>query len=416
MAFNFNGNTSKNIIYNNQEVARLIYNNVLVWQKQRLPQGYQEVEYIETTGTQYIDTGFIANQDTRFVLKIKYIAGNFIFGSDGDSTGRLNAVGLNKSTSRDTFRWHYDSQKLKDNGDFVYGTIYDIDINKNIMYLDGELIATFNYVNFSTPSSVVISGINRDNTVNMASYGSSIAIYKFQIYDNGTLIRDFIPCYRYSDGEIGLYDVINDVFYTNQGEGTFVKGKDVYTLPGEYQEVEYIESTGTQYIDTGIASTRYITATLDMQFTKQSSSTMIIIAWSTGAGRWFGKGSSNTYSAGNNAVSDIDCLTRKEIEVTFTNSNITYVIDGTTYSKSAAASSQSITYTMFAGRNVNTGISYYSRAKLYKAVIQENGNTIMDFVPCYRKADGEIGLYDVVNDDFYTNAGSGEFTVGPDVN
>ena len=39
--------------------------------------------------------------------------------------------------------------------------------------------------------------------------------------------EDFIPCYRNSDGEIGLYDSINDIFYTNQGTGTFTKGPDV---------------------------------------------------------------------------------------------------------------------------------------------------------------------------------------------
>ena len=37
------------------------------------------------------------------------------------------------------------------------------------------------------------------------------------MYYNGTLVRDFIPCYRNSDNEIGLYDLVNDIFYTNQG-------------------------------------------------------------------------------------------------------------------------------------------------------------------------------------------------------
>ncbi len=208
------------------------------------------------------------------------------------------------------------------------------------------------------------------------------------------------------------------IIFNNQDVKKLIYNNDVVwekkRLPVEYQEVEYIESTGTQYIDTGISSTRYITAHLDMQFTEYSSSSMIIIAWSTGAGRWFGKGGLNTYSAGNDAVSDIDCLTRKEIEVTFTNSDITFVIDGTTYSK-ASTSSQSITYTMFAGRNVKSGVSYYSSAKLYKATIQENGLTIRDFIPCYRKIDKKPGLYDAFNDVFYTNDGTGEFNVGADI-
>ena len=51
--------------------------------------------------------------------------------------------------------------------------------------------------------------------------------YYFKIYKNKKLIRHFIPCYRKSDGVIGLYDLVNDVFYTNSGTGEFEKGADV---------------------------------------------------------------------------------------------------------------------------------------------------------------------------------------------
>ena len=36
-------------------------------------------------------------------------------------------------------------------------------------------------------------------------------------------------CYRKSDGVIGMYDVENDVFYTNDGSGDFTKGQDIIT-------------------------------------------------------------------------------------------------------------------------------------------------------------------------------------------
>ena len=52
-------------------------------------------------------------------------------------------------------------------------------------------------------------------------------IYACKIWDNEVLIRDLIPCYRISDNVIGLYDIVNDVFYTNSGTGTFSKGADV---------------------------------------------------------------------------------------------------------------------------------------------------------------------------------------------
>ena len=45
--------------------------------------------------------------------------------------------------------------------------------------------------------------------------------------ENDIVTREFIPCYRKQDGEIGLYDLINNQFYSNDGTGQFSKGADV---------------------------------------------------------------------------------------------------------------------------------------------------------------------------------------------
>jgi hypothetical protein len=52
-------------------------------------------------------------------------------------------------------------------------------------------------------------------------------IYYFKIYISGILSKEFIPCYRKSDNVVGMYDVINDAFYTNSGTGTFIKGPNI---------------------------------------------------------------------------------------------------------------------------------------------------------------------------------------------
>lgn len=48
--------------------------------------------------------------------------------------------------------------------------------------------------------------------------------------------------------------------------------------------------------------------------------------------------------------------------------------------------------------------------------IEQNGILVRNFIPCYRRADKLAGMYDIVGNVFYTNAGSGSFTIGPDVN
>lgn len=47
--------------------------------------------------------------------------------------------------------------------------------------------------------------------------------------------------------------------------------------------------------------------------------------------------------------------------------------------------------------------------------MRKDGDLVRDFIPCYRKLDNVAGLYDMVNDEFYTNIGTGTFTLGPNV-
>ena len=60
--------------------------------------------------------------------------------------------------------------------------------------------------------------------------------------------------------------------------------------------------------------------------------------------------------------------------------------------------------------NINGSASDGAEGNLYRLTIKENGVIVRDYIPCYRKSDSKPGLYDIVNKQFYTNAGSGEFS------
>ena len=53
--------------------------------------------------------------------------------------------------------------------------------------------------------------------------------------------------------------------------------------------------------------------------------------------------------------------------------------------------------------------------RLYYLKMYSDGDLVRDYVPCYRKSDSVIGLYDLVSKTFYTNQGSGTFTKGGDI-
>lgn len=72
---------------------------------------------------------------------------------------------------------------------------------------------------------------------------------------------------------------------------------------------------------------------------------------------------------------------------------------------------------LFGCKWVQTGFEYVgSSQRVYECYITRNGETIRNFVPCYRKADHKPGMYDIVNGVFHTNKGTGEFIVAPVVN
>lgn len=53
--------------------------------------------------------------------------------------------------------------------------------------------------------------------------------------------------------------------------------------------------------------------------------------------------------------------------------------------------------------------------KIYSVLLEKDSTIVADLVPCYRKSDGEIGLFDIVSEQFFVNTGTGEFTKGADV-
>ena len=186
-----------------------------------------------------------------------------------------------------------------------------------------------------------------------------------------------------------------------------------------YQPVEYIESTGTQYINTNIIPTD--TMGIYMRLSSSDISTDSIYFGSrkeTDTRFWAGNYSSKLYF-GWNTITPSDSRPQItadqafDIELNYMNSRVkkynnNYAENITT----ALSSTNTIPISIFAGNNNGTTICE-SIIKLYEFKVSNNSDIIHDFIPCIRRTDGVAGLYDKVSGVFYTNAGSGNFTVGP---
>lgn len=178
-------------------------------------------------------------------------------------------------------------------------------------------------------------------------------------------------------------------------------------LPSGYTELEYIQSTGTQYIDTGISGV--YTATFDIQFA--SSSSRVLIGQDDAVATYWGKDASNRPELGGGVYINADATNR--FQATFNrSSSVAYLTVGsTTVQRSGAASTYPFTlFRIGAG----DGANYLGTSTLYSAQFSVDSVLVRDYVPCINP-DGEAGMYDLVNNQFYGNDGSGSFVTGPEV-
>ena len=218
-------------------VSKITAGGVVLWESMRVPKEYQEVEWIQvsTSVGAYLNLGFTF--DTAAKVRLGMYAVNseaaYIFGAAEQSGvyrcmisapygGGLDAYGYNTANSA------YIAHKRA----LVANVLNELEYS----FKPGKATTTFiNKTNgqsstsdcdtYTMSSNLYLFGQNYNGT---ARFGAYRKIKYFQYYDkNDTLICDLVPCYRKSDGVIGMYDRARNTFLTNVGSGTFTKGADV---------------------------------------------------------------------------------------------------------------------------------------------------------------------------------------------
>ena len=369
-----------------------------------LPQGFTRVEYLQSTGTQYIDTGFIPNQDTRVVMKLKLSSvgtGGFaICGARQNSTSK--AYSLQRMA---TGQWGGGY------GDTTSGSSTAVDTNihiltkdKNVLYLDDTAIKTDNSATFICPVSMHIFGLNNNGTASISSVGMSF--WYFKVYDNGVLVRDFIPCLD-PTGTPCMFDLVEQKAYYNKGTGSFAYGTQI-------TPVDYLESTGTQYIDTYVNTSTKLKFQVDAQFDTYSSSYQLHGAFYNSQRFMIGVNASDYYSLSyveNNTTNIQNDNKRHLFEIDALNK--TYSIDGV--QKGTFSSDISISYKLYLfARKVSNNVDGFVRGKVYGSKIYDDNVLVRDYIPV--RDENNVGyLFDLVSNTLYSNLGTGNFGVGGDV-
>lgn len=187
---------------------------------------YTELEYIESTGTQSIDTGIVGNQDTGFEA-------DFIMTGPIEQSRYAGYVVGARQTWENS-RFQLSGWKTYNGGQFGYGNNYNYDPgivqnqrcqvsvkNKVLTNASGQTYSLAN-ITFSTSANLYLFVCKEPN--GFAEYGK-IKLYSFKLYDNNTLVRDYIPVKDEND-VICLYDKVSETYFYNQGTGVFGAGPE----------------------------------------------------------------------------------------------------------------------------------------------------------------------------------------------
>lgn len=181
---------------------------------------YVSLEYLETDGLSYLVTDYIPNSNTQIVAKALF------------NTSNANQVLLGSRDS-DTTNWLTLSLPINGNcyymgwndGGYIssFQTIsepFEMNINKNQMYINGELVCSLAYKNWSGKHPIAIFAVNQAGTI-MHKAVSGSRIYWIKIYEDGVLLHDFVPKRSVFSG-YGMYDRVTSKFYTNKNSsGSF---------------------------------------------------------------------------------------------------------------------------------------------------------------------------------------------------
>ena len=238
-------------------------------------------------GTQYIDTGFKPNQDTRIVMRVSEPGNNAWFFSVWS-----------------TYQWNSNNYSFINDAASSAGKVFacygnktgggipvitgenNIDFNKNTLTVNGNVVNTFENNTFQALYNLFLFARSYVGNVQYASAVSDFRLHNCQIYDNDVLVRDFVPALD-EDFVICLYDRVTETYFYNKGSGAF-KG----AFPQSAKTWEIQQETLEQFADEArrlgcVAGKLTTTEMLDIFKKTVSNSGYSFMPVMTGVNAWF---------------------------------------------------------------------------------------------------------------------------------
>ena len=390
----------------------------------------EEVLYLETDGTAYIDTLVNTSSNTRFEIKMGLPSepdngGLFPFGARKVSNS--NCMEFVRSKDFDQWQWRFGNVKNQ----LAFGAkpvdgYYEVSntgsgnvLSLNVSNYENEVECTAN--TFDTELNFFLFRLNNQGTPRETEAG--IKIYACKMYVGSTLVRDFIPVVL--DGVGYLYDKISmDLFGNAADSGAFTYGNAV--TEDEINEHEGLLFDGQSAIDTGIPVSGShkieikMTAISRFENTTSQEYRLVLGGRTSNAAnrrdiQYFKIGGSyaNLYPqrwgfGTGSASENISATKQNGTAVTLLSTPSSVAVDNTAESVSIPSFDIAPNYFVGCQSQADGTVSQTSiiyDVIQYVKIWDSNDTLIAHFVPATYQ--GEAGLWDKIGDNFHGNALSG---------
>ena len=217
--------------------------------------GYTRIEYLESTGKQYINTGF--------VHKSTNIRGEIRVGTTENMTSNVNILGNQVDSPKTGYSvgWAPSAFKVWVNkkGDRLNGPTHALSAG-SIHDITYELTANKRYLTYDgvTVESTHTGGIVTNNPIHLFDNGVQQMnqnfkgrVYYIKIYEDGVLVHNFLPVKRNTDNVVGIYDTVAGRFFTNDGTGNFTYSDTVPDICVDVGSGYYSVQSPVNYGSTG---------------------------------------------------------------------------------------------------------------------------------------------------------------------
>lgn len=352
---------------------------------------YTRLTYIECNGQQYINTGYVVQEDD--VIEADYIrtsstsADKALFGASNGTNGIWYSIyGANA--------YYRFGHNASDNASGA-GNRYRVKLQKGSVDVDGLTEA----LQFTALPDVSLYLFARNSSNTSVTMYCSCKTRGFKITkQTGEVVMDLHACKRDSDGKIGMLDSVSGIFFANNGTGDdFTAGAEIKAT-AEYELIDYVTFSKNKLYDLGIVKSTY---TLEVMFKRSESSTTpylygivtsphtaSVTAYMSNGGAWrFG-------------------TSYKGLSTNNTNTNYTIIKNGSTNFNFTASTFTKSTFTtpdtvVLGGYRAASGaLTKNYQGRVYFFRISEDSTPIIDYYPCKRLSDGVEGFWDCVSQTF----------------